>query len=219
MGWLIALGILLLLAVLPLGGRVYYDSDGIKAWVLAGPIRIAVFPRKKKEKKKDKKPDKPVAQEKEENLPKQPDPPPSESKKEQKKEKGGSLLDFLPLVRVALDMLNSFRSKIRIDNLYVRLILASGDPADLGETYAKTWTALANLMPRLERVLRIKKRDIQLGCDFEASETLIILRLDLTITLGRLLALGTVYGLRALKEFLKLKKKRKGGAKNESKAS
>lgn len=219
MGWLIALGILLLLAVLPLGGRVHYDSDGIRAWLLAGPIRIAVFPRKKKEKKKDKKPDKPAAQEKKEELPKQPDPPQPESKKEKKKEKGGSLLDFLPLVRVALDMLNSFRRKIRVDNLYVRLILASGDPADLGETYAKAWTVLGNLMPRLERVLRIKKRDIQLGCDFEASETLIILRMDLTITLGRLLALGTVYGLRALKEFLKLKKKRKGGAKNESKAS
>ena len=49
-------------------------------------------------------------------------------------------------------------------------------------------------------------------CDFTANETLVIARLDLTITLGRLLSLGAVYGIRALKVFLKMKKKRKGGA-------
>ena len=46
-------------------------------------------------------------------------------------------------------------------------------------------------------------------------ETLVIARLDLTITLGRLLGLAIVYGIRALREFLKLQKKRKGGATHE----
>ena len=49
-------------------------------------------------------------------------------------------------------------------------------------------------------------------CDFTANETLVTARLDLTITLGRLLALGVVYGIRALITFLKIKKKREGGA-------
>ena len=57
----------------------------------------------------------------------------------------------------------------------------------------------------------IQKRDLEVECDFTANETLVIARLDLTITLGRLLALGIVYGFRALIEFLKIKKKRKGG--------
>ena len=58
----------------------------------------------------------------------------------------------------------------------------------------------------------IKKRDLEVECDFTANETLVTARLDLTITLGRLLALGVVYGIRALITFLKIKKKREGGA-------
>ena len=52
MGIWIAGAILLALAVLPLGVRIRYDCDGIAVTVLAGPVRILVFPRPKKEKKK-----------------------------------------------------------------------------------------------------------------------------------------------------------------------
>jgi hypothetical protein len=58
----------------------------------------------------------------------------------------------------------------------------------------------------------IKKRDIEVECDFTASTTLVIARLELTITLGRLLSMIVVYAVRALIEYLKISKKRKGGA-------
>ena len=51
MGWLIALGVLFLLAVLPLGVSAIYDSEGPRVSVLAGPVRIPVLPAKKKDKK------------------------------------------------------------------------------------------------------------------------------------------------------------------------
>ena len=51
MGWLIALGVLAFLALLPLGVRVKYDADGAAGWALLGPVRIRLFPRPKKEKK------------------------------------------------------------------------------------------------------------------------------------------------------------------------
>ena len=76
----------------------------------------------------------------------------------------------------------------------------------------RAWAALGNLWPRLEEFLVIKKRDVQIECDFMADTTVINARVDLTITLGRLLATVTVFAVRALKEFLKIKKKRKGGA-------
>ena len=66
-------------------------------------------------------------------------------------------------------------------------------------------------MPRLEELFVMKKRDVEVECDFTASQMLIFLRLDITITLGRLLALAAVYGFRGLKEFLNLNNKRKGG--------
>ena len=50
MGWLIALGVITLLAVLPLGVSVRYNADGALVRVIAGPFRITVFPMKKKEK-------------------------------------------------------------------------------------------------------------------------------------------------------------------------
>ena len=78
--------------------------------------------------------------------------------------------------------------------------------------YGRTWAAMGNLIPVLEKLFVIKKRSIEAECDFTASETTIIARADVTITLGRLLALAFGYGIRALKEFLDFKKKRKGGA-------
>ena len=58
MGWLIALAIIVLLAIMPLGVSVRYDADGAVIRVIAGLIRIKVFPTKPKE-KKEKKPKKP----------------------------------------------------------------------------------------------------------------------------------------------------------------
>ena len=78
--------------------------------------------------------------------------------------------------------------------------------------YGRAWAAVGNLMPRLERLFVIKKRNIEVQCDFETTQTLAVARLDLTITLGRLLATVVVYGVKALVEFLKIKNKRKGGA-------
>ena len=201
MGWLSGLGIVVLLAVLPLGVRIRYDCDGIAVTVLAGPVRILVFPRTKKEKKKKEKP-KP---EKKKTAPSEKEPP--------KKEKaGGSLTDFLPLVKLALELLNCFRRKLRVDNLRLKLVLAGDDPCDLAVNYGRAWAALGNLLPRLERVLVIRKRDLNVECDFTADSTVVTAGLDITITLGRLIALAVVYGLRGLKEFFSISKKRKGGA-------
>ena len=208
MGWLIAFMIVFLLAILPLGASVKYNSDGPLVRIIAGPIRFKVFPVKKKEKKEKKPKEKKQKKEK----PKTDGQQTMEKPKEEKKEKGGSLLDFLPLVRVGLGLLNDFRWKLRLNRLELKLILAANDPADLGLNYGRAWAAVGNLVPMLERSFVIKKKDIEVECDFTTSETLVIARLDLTITLGRLLALVAVYGVRGLREFMNLKNKRKGGA-------
>ena len=215
MGWLIALGVIALLAVLPLGVSVRYDSEGPLVRVLAGPIRITVFPRPKeikKVKKESKKelPQKEVASS--EPSGKNPEPPSKPKEAKTKEETGGSFQDFLPLVKLAFSFLGDFRRKLRLNHLELKLIMAGGDPANLAINYGRAWAAVGNLMPQLDRLFVIKKRNIEVECDFTGSETLIIAGLDLTITLGRLLALVAVYAIRALKEFLNIKKNRKGGA-------
>ena len=209
MGVCIAAAIVLILAVLPLGVRVRYNSAGLILRVIAGPLKITVFPRKKKPKKQKVKQKKPKEEQNAEPSASEDKPPqPPEAQPEQK-EKGGSIARFLPFIKLGLKFLGDFRRKLRLDNLYVRLILAGDDPCDLAVNYGRIWAAVGNLMPQLERLFVIKKRDIQVECDFTASETCVVAHLDITITLGRLLALALVYGVRVLIEFLSMK--RKGG--------
>ncbi len=214
MGWLVTLGILFLLSVLPLGVSVFYDSEGPLVKVIAGPLRLRVFPLPKK-KKKEKKKKEPTPEEKqkakeEASLPKPPQPP--KKAKKPKEKKGGSLTDFIPFVRLGINFLGDFRRKLRLNNLELKMILASSDPCDLAVNYGRTWAAVGNLLASMERWFVIKKRNVEVECDFTASETLVTARLDISITLGRLVSLIAVYGFRAVKEFLNFKKKRKGGA-------
>ena len=206
MGWLIALGVLALLAITPIGIHLRYNSEGVFLQVVAGLIRIKLLPQKKKpkaakEKKAEPKAKKPAKKAK----PKQPAAP-------TQKEKGGSITDFIPLVKVALDFLGEFRRKLRLDKLELKLILGGGDPDDLAVNYGKAWAAVGNLMPHLERIFVIRKRDIEVECDFTADQTLVIARVQITITIGRLLATLVRYGIRAVREYLKIMNKRKGGA-------
>ena len=203
MGWWITLCVLFLLGILPLGVRVCYDQDGPVVKVVLGPVKVKVFPGTKKEKKPEKQ-EKPE----EANLPKPPQPPAAPKSKK----KGGSLTDFLPFVKLGIDFLGDVRRKLRMNELYLRLILASNDPCDLAVNYGKTWAAVGNFLPALERFFVIKKRDVEVECDFTASETKVIARLEITMTLGRLLTLVAIYGIRGLKEFIQFRKLRKGGA-------
>ena len=214
MGWLIALGILFLLAVLPLGVSVRYDSDGPLARIIAGPFRPQIFPTKKKpkEEKAQKGKKAPKKATKESSAPADTATEKSATPAAPAEKKGGSIADFLPLVWTVLDFLTDFRRKIRVNRLEVNLVMAGGDPCDLATNYGKAWAALGNLWPRLEEWFVIKKRDVRIQCDFEGSDTLVTARLDITITLGRVLSLGVRYGIRAIKELIKIKNKGKGGA-------
>ena len=203
MGWLIAILILFLLAILPLGASVLYDEDGPRVRIVAGPVKIQVFPMKKKAKKDKPKKEAKKKPAKAEKPAKKPAPKPKS---------GGSWTDFLPLVRIALDLLNDLRRKLRVNELKLHLTMAGDDPCDLAVNYGRMNASLAALLTQLERFLVIQKRDVHIDCDFAASETVILARLDLTITLGRILSIAAVYGVRGLKTFLNIKKQREGGA-------
>lgn len=196
MGWLIALAAIALLAFVPLGISAKYDAGGAAAWLIIGPVRLALYPSRKTGKKREK-----------------------SSKTEEKKDKsgkekkGGSLADFFPLLNAVLDFLGDllFR-KLRVNLLQVRIVMAGDDPCDLAVNYGRAWAAMGNLVPVLERFFVIKKRDLQVDCDFDGEKTLIDAKLILTVTFGRLLHLGARYGIRVLREFMKIVKLRKGGA-------
>ena len=212
-GWLIALAVVVGLVMLPLGVSAKFDSAGPLVRIIAGPVRLKLFSAAKRERKPkavDTKESASTAQPKKENQGSKKSEPQKDEKP--KEDKGGKLTDFLPLVQVALDFFGDFRRKLRVDRLELKLILAGDDPCDLAMNYGRTWAAVGNLFPLLERIFVIKKRDVEVECDFTAEDTAVIARLDLTITLGRILILALRYGIRGLKEYLNIKKLRKGGA-------
>lgn len=207
MGWLVALGIVVVLAILPLGASVIYDRNGPLVRIIAGALKIQVFPMKKKAKQ-----DKPKKEKKKK------EPEPAEPVKEKKKkppkdpDEGGSILDFWPFVEMVFDFLGDFRRKLRIGHLKLHLTMAGDDPCDLAINYGRANEGLAALIAQLERLFVIKHRDVHINCDFTASETTILARLDISITLGRIISLLVCYAVRALKTYLSIQKKRKGGA-------
>ena len=69
--------------------------------------------------------------------------------------------DFLPLVKVVLQFLDGFRRKLRVNVLELKVVLAADDPCDLAVNYGRAWAAVGNLMPSLERVFVIQKRNIE----------------------------------------------------------
>lgn len=213
MGWLIALGVLIALAMLPLGVTARYDAGGPLVKILAGPIRFRIYPGKRKlpgqekpaEKSKEKPQDSPEESEKTDQNKKK-------AASQTKEKKGGSLLDFLPLVELGLDFLGDFRRKLRVNYLKLHMTMAADDPCDLAANYGRANAAMATGLAHLDRLFVIKRQDVHINCDFTGSETTVSARLDLTITLGRLLALAVGYGVRGIKTYLNIQKKRKGGA-------
>lgn len=194
MGWLIALGVLIGIAALPIGISAVYNTAGPKVQVLVGPVRLTVYPRKKKSADENKKQTK-------------------KTPAQNKQTSGGSAKDFVPLLHRVLDFLRAVKGKLRVRRLDLKLTLGGDDPADLAVNYGRAWAAIGNLIPLLERHFVIQKRDVEVQCDFTSYETCIYARLDLTITVGRLLRLGASHGIPALREYLNIMKLRKGGAK------
>ena len=203
MGWLITAGVLILLSVLPVGVSAIYNTNGPLVRLVLGPVKITVFPVKKKDKEKPKKEKKKKPEKKKK----------SSGKPKEKEKKGGSVTDFLPLLDLLLDFLGAFRRKLRLNCLEMKIVMAADDPCDLAVNYGKAWAGVANLMPHLERLFVIKKRNVEVACDFMAEKTLIFAHLDITITIGRLLSICVVHGIRIIRQYLQIMKTRKGGAK------
>lgn len=209
MGWGIFFACLVVLALLPLGIRGSYDQTGFTVRVIAGPVKITLFPQKNRKRKQKTGDSSEKTTEETTKSPSEKKRPKTE-KDEPGMQSGGSLERFVPWIRLGLDFLGALRRKIRLDNLYLHVVLAGDDPCDLAVNYGRAWAAVGDLLPKLERIFVIRKRDIQVGCDFAAEKITVAARGDMTMTLGRTLCLGTIYGIRALKIFLTMK--REGGA-------
>ena len=87
--------------------------------------------------------------------------------------------------------------------------VAAGQQEDVYKRQGQAWAAVGALMPALDRLFVIKKRDICPILDYNREQMSVDAHLILTITIGRALALGLKAGLGFLKL---LNDSKKGGA-------
>lgn len=178
MWWIVLLVIILVLvciAFLPVGLRAIYDKDGltVKLMVSIFPFKLNLteineksFERRKKTRQRM-----------------EADP----SYQPRILRPDGSLREFVPLLDLYLQLLFNPKYKLSIRCLELRLVMADDDPFDLAMNYGRAQTIINGLLPQLERIFNIKKRKLDITCDFLAEETMIYARADLILPLARLI--------------------------------
>lgn len=192
MGWRIVLWILLALTavvtlaiILPVGIRVRYHGGILKLWYTVGPIRLLRYPEDSKAQEKRKKSKINIRTVLNEPI--------------KANRKYDSVLgDFWAELKTTLGLVWQLRPKLRIKRLVLKLHLAGDDPAALAMQYGGAWAAMGNLLPLLEEAFILKKRELDVDCDFSGGTTTLDAKLDITIGLGRLLLCLVRYSMDTL---------------------
>ena len=205
---LVILAVLVLIGCIPVGVDAAYGEGGVLLSAKIGFFRLQILPAKPKKPEKPKKPkqQKPAASPAPSAAP---DTPAAEAAPQKKLSLPGGLDGILRLVNLALSTLGDLRRKLRVEELTLHVTFAGDDPADAALHYGQAWAAVGALMPALDRLFVIKKRDICPILDYNREQMSVDAHLILTITIGRALALGLKAGLGFLKL---LNDSKKGGA-------
>ena len=168
--------LLLMLAWMPVGAAVTYDS-AFRVRVQVGFLRFTVYPAAK-EGKKEKKGKKKQSEAKMEKKPF------SSPNRWQIRYSVDTLVPALwrALVR--------FGRRIRVPLLRLHVVFGGEDPADVAVLYGKSQAVAAALLPLLEGVVRFGETDVQLATDYRAERTVLTGEINIQIRLWALAALG-----------------------------
>ena len=194
---LVILAVLVLIGCIPVGVDAAYGEGGVLLSAKISFFRLRILPAKPKKPKKPKKAKK-SKQQKPAASPAPsaaPDAPTAETAPQKKLALPGGLRGILRLVNLALSTLGDLRRKLRVEELTLHVTFAGDDPADAALHYGQAWAAVGALMPALDRLFVIKKRDICPILDYNREQMSVDAHLILTITIGRALALGLKAGL------------------------
>lgn len=216
---LFLLVLLLLVLLLPARVRVMLRQEKFFLWVGLGPFRLRLLPWKEKKPKKQKKSEKP-----EEAKPQNREPPPSPPPQAERpgeaarpapqirKEKestpvfgGMEKLDIpyiMDLIHLGLSAMGQFRRVLRVDRFLLDCAIATGDAAKTAMAYGAAAAGVGMFLPLLEENLRVRKKDIQVICDFEGTESQIFLEVQVSALVFQLL----IIGIKVLRGFLRLRK-------------
>ena len=168
--------LLLMLAWMPVGAAVTYDS-AFRVRVQVGFLRFTVYPAPK-EGKKEKKGKKKQSEAKMEKKP---------FSSPNRRQIRYSVDTLVPALWRALVR---FGRRIRVLLLRLHVVFGGEDPADVAVLYGKSQAVAAALLPLLEGVVRFGETDVQLATDYRAERTVLTGEINIQIRLWALAALG-----------------------------
>lgn len=190
-GWIIlivVLAVLFLVSLIRLGGRAKYSPDGFYAYVLAGPMKIQLFPPKPKDETKTAKPKK--EKKKKEK--------PAAAKGHQNDEKPGTVGRIMKLLPTVAEAAGSLKRKIRIDHLTLTVVWGAEDAASAALGYGKANALLGMIWPLLDNNFNVKKCDWNVDVDYGKTVPEFTADAAITITIGQLLSFAVHYGVKLL---------------------
>lgn len=154
---------LLLISLLRVGVRVGFGA-AFTAELRVGPIKAALYPKKKKKAAADKVPAK--------------DTPQSGAAKKKKRFSLPKLTrqEWCEAIHLAYDTLRRTLRKtcqrLRIDPLTLAVIFGGSDPAAAAENYGRANAILFSAMPAVEELFNIPEPAIHLGIDYAAEKSM-----------------------------------------------
>lgn len=167
----LAAAAVLLLSLVRLGVWAAYQDGRLTLRIRIGPVRITLLPKKKK------------------RTPKAPKPHKKEMSKPPRT--AGDLLDIARrALPVALEAAGRLKRKIRVDRIYLDVIVAGEDPAAAALAYGGVNAAVGMIWPLVEQNLNVKDRRIRTRADFSAAETQLALEAAAALTVGQALSLA-----------------------------
>lgn len=200
MGLVILGGICAVLAglyFLPVGLTLRYDSDGLMLRYLLGwipvmpkPLLGEVQPATKGKRS-------------------------AAGPKKKKAKGGGPITSFLHQLEDTFRLWLLLRDRLWVRQLRVELVMAGEDPCDLALGYVGASAAVDALLVQLERFFDIRKKKINISCDFDATQTTLLLRADAVICLGHLLRLLLRREMQNAQKMTHQTNSDKGGASHE----
>ena len=202
---LIIVGILFLIGLIPLGADFQTDG-GIQLKAIVGPVRIGLFPAKKKKKGGKAKEEKPKEEKKDEEK--------EEDKDKKAKEKSFeiALEDIFELLGIGWKALGRLRRGLHIRELSVSMSLGGDDPYDTALACGYINAALGTLLPLFHHLVRVKKECILIAPRFDSDETDFSAHLTLVIRIGSLVWLSLCAAFSVLRWIIRRRRRLKAEA-------
>ena len=195
----VILVLLFLVGLIPLGGGGKYDSGGASLWLRLGPVRVTLLPQKPKKQKKPK----------QKKAKQAPDPSKQAQPEKQKPTLGGSLAYAKALLPLALECTRRVWGAIYLNTLYLELQVGAEDPGEAAMAYGRANAALGAFWTPLVQAFHVKDGHARVDLDFDRKEPALYARAELSIRLGQALWLGLYFGLKALREIVRVKNEKK----------